>query len=271
MYGIMCPVARPLGSSGKRKGTTMNNDEQNWEQTINWERFDPPAGGRAFFDFMKASIPKLEAGVAKLRAEFEAETLRVTGHLEIAKLAERLQKEFDAIAESESFQRMLVGLDGQIKAVFPSGDVPTVSCWLRWGARITTALHNGSLLPGGWTKDKAKAERELATAENLRKFVTLFVSVSERDYKLRLAPIRIRTKLFREIAREVNALVAAGEALERGQLTEQFVSDFWVKAKEILTIARKTQKVCRQVRKTLDRKGESFWRETADCGLMASA
>ena len=249
----------------------MTNEEQNWENTIDWDRFDPPAGGRAFFDFMKASIPRLEAGVAKLRADFEAETWRMTGQLEIAKLAERLQKEFDAIAGSESFQRMLVGLDGQIKAVFPTGDVPTVSCWLRWGARITAALHNGSLLPDGWRKDKAKAERELATAENLRQFVTLFVSVSERDYKLRLAPIRYRTKLFREITREVNALVAAGEALDREQLTEQFVSDFWAKAKEILSIARKTQKTCRQVRKTLDRKGERFWRETADYGLVASA
>ena len=246
----------------------MNNDEQNWEETIDWGRFDPPAGGRAFFDFVKARIPELDAEVARLRAEYDAETWRIAGQLEIAKLADRLQKEFEAIAGSESFQRMLVGLDEKIGEVFASEDVPKISCWLRWGARITAALRNGSLLPEGWTKDKARAEREIGTAENLRKFAALYVSVSEGDYKLHLAPIRFRTKLFREVTREVNALVAVGEALEREQRTDLFASDFWAKAKEILSVARKMQKVCRQVRKTLERKGERFWRETADFGLL---
>ena len=269
MYGIMCPVARPLGSSGKRKGTTMNNDEQNWEQTINWERFDPPAGGREFFDYMKTSLPMLDEAIRLLRADYERETARLASQSEVARLAERLQREFDAIAGSEMFQRILEAMDKQVKVLFPCGELPTIGEWLRWGGHITRALRNGSLLPDGWQKDKAKAARELATAENLRKFVSLYVSVTEDDYRIRFAPIRLKTKLFREISKRVTQLVVTGEALEREQKNEGFVTKFWNKAREILDMARKTQKACRQMRKTIDRIGERYWREASEIEIFA--
>ena len=249
----------------------MTNEEQNWENTIDWDRFDPPAGGRAFFDNMKASIPQLDKSIAMLRTQYETESGRIARQAEVMKIAERLQKEFDAISESEAFRRVLNFMDTRVKLIFPRGEIPTIGEWLRWGGHITRALRNGSLLPDEWKKDRAKAEHELVTAETLRRFVALYVSVCEADYRLRYAPIRLRTKMFREISRDVSALVTTGEALDREQMTEAFVSGFWTKAKEILEIARKSQKACRQMRKTIDRIGERYWRETADFGLVASA
>ena len=118
----------------------MNNDEQNWEETINWERFDPPAGGRAFFDNMKASIPQLDKSIAQLRTQYETESGRIARQAEVMKIAERLQKEFDAISESEAFRRVLNFMDTRVKLIFPRGEIPTIGEWLRWGGHITRAL-----------------------------------------------------------------------------------------------------------------------------------
>lgn len=239
----------------------MNNDDRNWENKVDWESFDPPAGGREFYDHMKASILDLDAAVGELRAKRDAEAGRVARQSEVMRLAERLQREFDAIAGSEAFQRLLAAMDAKVKLVFPGGEVPTVGEWFRWGGHITKALRDGSLLPDDWRRDAAKAERELAAVENLRRFVALYVSVCESDYRTLFAPVRLRTKMFRETSRNVTALVAAGEALEREHATGGFVATFWNRAKEILEIARKTQKACRQTRKTLERMGDRFWDE----------
>ena len=100
----------------------MNNDEQNWENTIDWDRFDPPAGGREFFDYMKTSLPTLDEAIRLLRADYERETARLASQAEVMRLAERLQKEFDAISGSETFQRILAAMDSKVRLLFPHGE-----------------------------------------------------------------------------------------------------------------------------------------------------
>ena len=247
----------------------MTNEEQNWEEKIDWGRFDPPGGGRAFFESMKGIVPSLDAEIARLRGRFDAESGRMTDFEEIARLAGRLRREFTGLSESASFRRLVDFLDVHAEEIF-GGEAATIGTWLRLGDCITRALAHGTPLAERWKADKARAERELATAENLRRFVKLYVSVCEADYKIRFAPLRLRTKMFRDVTRDVGALVAAGETLDRELAGEGSGGGFWDRAKEILDVARKTQKACRLARKSLERKGDRFWLEQEESWRSAA-
>ena len=105
----MCRVGWPWWTPSKteRKGNEMNNDE-NWENEIDWSRRTAVVGGPIFYDFVKTqAIPALEEGprqMAAAKAESERKLQRWGA---IAERAANLSDCFAALTGEPDFMRMV--------------------------------------------------------------------------------------------------------------------------------------------------------------------
>ncbi len=100
--------------------------------------------------------------------------------------------------------------------------------------------------------------KEVASAIALRNLMGGFVTVCEIEFVLRHAPIRFRTRIFRDLVRELNAVTAAGETLNF-KFVPDYLARFEEGAEKIKTEVRRMKWICKLLRKEIERHGETFW------------
>ena len=108
----------------------MNNDE-NWENEIDWSRRTSVVGGPAFYEFVKTqAIPVLDDGIRQLeaaKARCEDKMRRWGG---IAERAGKLADSFAALIECEDFMSMVQDFDEKTTEMFKGAGCPTLGGWM---------------------------------------------------------------------------------------------------------------------------------------------
>ena len=112
-------------------------------------------------------------------------------------------------------------------------------------------MRSRSEIPDELKRDVAKVGSGIANAEPLRDFLKGYVEVAEMDFRLRNAPARFKTKLFRGALRLVNVLVATGEKINP-ELSPEFLNPLMVEADRIKAMAARTQKTLRIAKKVIE-------------------
>ena len=107
---------------------------------------------------------------------------------------------FASLTECEEFMTMIHDFDEKTTEMFKGEAIPTLGGWLRLGKRFTVAMRDGSSVPTKYTAELAAIQREIASATAVRNILRSFVSASDNDYRLRCAPERFRTRVFRDLA-----------------------------------------------------------------------
>ena len=92
----------------------------------------------------------------------------------------------------------------------------------------------------------------------VRDILRSFVSANDNDYRLRCAPERFRTRVFRDLAQNFNDIVASASQIDLDDLpsTANGVTDA---LKIIIDVSRKMQGICRRAKKDIKRHGGRFW------------
>ena len=237
----------------------MANDTD-WEAGLDWGKFDP-IGGKRFYLFVKGSaIKSLNEGIVQLTALKAEKDRKLRSWGEVAGLAARLDDEFRKLVESEAFKGAVEDIDKRAFLRFDDGTRMTLGLWIECGRSITATLRKGSIVPEGRRREAAEVGAELAKAETLRDFLKGYVELSENDYRLRNAPVRFKTKIFRDALRNVNALVAAGAKINDGAIPD-FLMPIKDEVDQIKEMAAKTQRTLRLAKKAIERIGDRFWAE----------
>ena len=176
----------------------MKNDE-NWESEIDWSKRTTVVGGTAFYEFVKdKAIPVLDDGIRQLeaaKARCEDKMRRWGG---IAERAGKLADSFAALIECEDFMSMVQDFDEKTTEMFKGAGFPTLGGWMRIGKRFTDALRDGSSVPTKYGRELAAVNTDIANASAVRDVLRHFVAASDDDYRLRCAPERFRTRVFRD-------------------------------------------------------------------------
>ena len=182
----------------------MTESYENWEKGIDWSRRTSVVGGPAFYDFIKTkAIPALEDGLRQLeatKANCEDRMRRWGG---IAERAEKLSASFAALTECEDFMTLIHDFDEKTAAIFAGERIWTLSDWLRIGKKLTDAMRDGSSVPTKYALELADVKRDMASASAVLNILRSFVSASDNDYRLRCAPERFRTRVFRDLAQDL--------------------------------------------------------------------
>jgi len=237
----------------------MQNDE-NWQAAIDWSTFDP-VGGIRFHDFIKVKCAAaLAVGIAELERMKAEREEKIRRWEELAKLFTRLDEDFATLRATPDFVEMMNDVDLKALLLFPAEKFITIERWVRWGEFLAKSLKTTSRIPPRFRAELAGITRDLANANTLKSFFAAYVAACEKDFLLRRAPLRYRTKLFREMARDVAALVALGEQINL-ETAPEFVKTLADQVTKIKELARRTAKTCRLAKKAIERSGESFWRD----------
>ena len=110
----------------------------------------------------------------------------------------------------------------------------------------------------------------LAIATAVRDILRSFVSANDNDYRLRCAPEKYRTRIFRDLAQDFSDIVAASATIELAKLpdTVSGVSDALA---VIIDVAKKMQGICRRAKKDIKRLGSLYWAKLDTWDAMRSA
>lgn len=150
--------------------------------------------------------------------------------------------------------RMIDDFDERTTEMFKGERIPTLGGWVRLGIRFTAAMRDGSSLPTKYSAELNAIQREIAAASAVRNILRSFVSVSDNDYRLRCAPEKYRTRVFRDLSQDFNDIVAASTAVDFKELPDTMngVSDALA---VIIEVAKKMQGICRRAKKDIKRLG----------------
>ena len=235
----------------------MANDA-NWEAQLDWSKIEP-VGGIGFYNFIKGSaIKSMDEGLRQLLEYKEDKERRLRGWDEIAAVAQRLDDDFQRIVGADIFKSTIRRIDQKACLLYPDGTKMTIERWIEFGVLFTKTLREGSEIPDELKKDVAKVAGDIAKAETLRDFLKGYIEVAEMDFRLRNAPARFKTKLFRDTLRLVNALVAMGEKV-KVEVLPGFLVPLAVEVGKIKEMAVRTQKTMRLAKKAIERVGDRFW------------
>ena len=273
-YGIMCHrwVAEVDTLETKnRKDTMMTESYENWESRIDWSRRTSVVGGPAFYDFIKAkAIPALEDGLRQLESTKVNCEDRMRRWGEIAVRAEKLSASFVALTECEDFMTLIHDFDEKTAAVFAGERIWTLSDWLRIGKKLTDAMRDGSSVPTKYASELADVKRDMASASAVRNILRSFVSASDNDYRLRCAPERFRTRVFRDLAQDFGNIVESAATVKLERIPD-FLHGIGEALKAIIDVANKMQGICRRAKKDMKRHGSAFWAKLDEWNAMRAA
>ena len=178
----------------------MQNDE-NWENEIDWSKRTAVVGGPIFYDFVKTqAIPALDEGLAQMADAKAAEERKLRRWNAIAERAAKLSDCVAALTEEEDFMRMVHDFDESTKALFKGECIPSIGAWLLIGKRFTDAMKKGSTVPAKYEAELNSVTQEIASMTAVRDIFRSFVAASDNDYRLRCAPARFRTRVFRDLS-----------------------------------------------------------------------
>ena len=198
----------------------MNNDE-NWENEIDWSKRTAVVGGERFYDFVKAkAIPVLEDGLKQLAAAKAESERKLNRWSAIAERASKLSECFAALTGEEDFMRMVHDFDESTRAMFKGECIPSIGAWLLIGKRFTDAMAGGSTVPEKYEKQLEEVKREIAIATAVRDILRSFVAANDNDYRLRCAPERFSMRVFRDLAQNFNDIVDSAAKFDFGELPD---------------------------------------------------
>ena len=248
----------------------MNNDE-NWEKEIDWSKRTAVVGGPIFYEFVRSkAIPALDEGLAQMADAKAAEERKLRRWNAIAERAAKLSDCFAALTEEEDFMRMVHDFDESTKALFKGECIPSIGAWLLIGKRFTDAMKKGSTVPAKYEAELNSVTQEIASMTAVRDIFRSFVSASDNDYRLRCAPERFRTRVFRDLSQDFGDIVSAASQIDLDDLpaTVNGVTDA---LKVIIDVSRKMQGICRSAKKDIKRHGGRFWSKLDEWNAMRSA
>ena len=254
-----------------RKDTMMAESYESWEQEIDWSRRTAVVGGSAFYDFVKAkALPALEDGLRQLeatKANCEERMRRWGG---IAERAEKLSASFAALTECEDFMTLIHDFDEKTAALFAGERIWTLSDWLRIGKKLTDAMRDGSSVPTKYASELANVKRDMASVSAVRNILRSFVAASDNDYRLRCAPARFRTRVFRDLSQNFNDIVESSLKVDFAELPMS-IDSLSQTLKVIIDVSLKMQGICRRAKKDIKRRGSAFWAKLDAWNALRSA
>ncbi|MCR5414307.1 MAG: hypothetical protein K6F50_06230 [Kiritimatiellae bacterium] len=243
---------------------------ENWEKGCGWETLEP-AGGREFHAFVKdEAIPVLRKGIEELEAmkRKNAETMRRWG--EIAGRAESLFGCFTALTGSEDFMTMVRDFDFRAAGIFGKGTFHAIEDWLEAGIRLTRAMKNGSSVPRRYAEESAAVERDLKSTAAVRDILAAFLAASDDDRRLKLAPVKYRTRIFRDLTQNIAAINEAKTRLNPDKVPA-FLEGIMPRIGIITEFSGRLQAICRAAKKKIKRHGSEFWTRLDDWMAMRRA
>ena len=165
---------------------------------------------------------------------------------------------------------MIHDFDEKTTEMFKGEAIPTLGGWLRLGKRFTDAMRDGSSVPTKYAAELADVYRDMANAKSVRDILRSFVSASDNDYRLRCAPERFRTRVFRDLSQNFSDIVATASQIDIDDLPATFngVTDA---LKVIIDVSRKMQGICRRAKKDIKRHGGSFWSKLDEWNALRRA
>ena len=273
-YGIMCHrwVAEVDTLETKnRRDTMMTESYENWEKGIDWSRRTSVVGGPAFYDFVKAkALPALEDGLRQLEATKASCEDRMRRWGGIAERADKLSASFVALTECEDFLTLIHDFDEKTAAIFAGERIWTLSDWLRIGKKLTDAMRDGSSVPTKYASELADVKRDMASASAVRNILRSFVSASDNDYRLRCAPERFRTRVFRDLAQDFGNIVESAAMVNIERIPD-FLHGIGEALKVIIEVANRMQGICRRAKKDMKRHGSRLWAKLDEWNAMRNA
>ena len=248
----------------------MENDE-NWESEIDWSRRTSVVGGSAFYDFVKGkALPALDDGIRQLDAAKAACEDKIRRWCEITRRAGAFAESFEALTGCEDFMAMVRDFDDKTTEMFKGEGFPTLGLWLRIGRRFTDALRDGTSIPKKYGDELAAVKRDASNATAVRDILRLFVSASDNDYRLRCAPPRFRTRVFRDFARDVGDLVQVGTKINFGAIPA-FLDGIAEPLQVIIDVGGRLHGICRRTKKAIKHSGGAFWARLDEWNAMRLA
>ena len=248
----------------------MTESYESWEQGIDWSMRTSVVGGPVFYEFVKAkAIPALEDGLRQLEATKASCEDRMRRWGGIAERAEKLSASFAALTECEDFMMLIHDFDAKTAAIFAGERIWTLTDWLRIGKRLTDAMRDGSSVPTKYATELADVKRDMANAASVRDILRSFVSASDNDYRLRCAPERFRTRVFRDLAQDFGNIVASAATVNFERMPD-FLHGIGEALKVIIEVAERMQGICRRAKKSMKRQGGAFWSRLDEWNAMRS-
>lgn len=238
---------------------------------IDWSKRTSVVGGPIFYDFVKAkAIPALEDGLRQLETAKASCEDRIRRWGCIAERAGKLSDCFALLTECEDFMTLIHDFDEKTAAIFAGERIWTLTDWLRIGKKLTNAMRDGSSVPTKYASELAEVKRDMASASAVRNILRSFVSASDNDYRLRCAPERFRTRVFRDLAQDFGNIVesAAMVNLER---VPDFLHGIGEALKVIIEVSERMHGICRRAKKDMKRNGSKFWAKLDEWNAMRSA
>ena len=248
----------------------MQNDE-NWENEIDWSKRTAVVGGPIFYDFVKTqAIPALDEGLRQMAAAKAESERKLQRWGAIAERAANLSDCFAALTGEPDFMRMVHDFDEGTKAMFEGESIPSIGAWLIIGKRLTDAMKNGSTVPRKYEEELNSVNREIAAATAVRNILRSFVSASDNDYRLRCAPERFRTRVFRDLAQDFASIVESAATVKLERIPD-FLHGIGEALKVIIEVAERMQGICRRAKKDMKRHGSKFWAKLDEWNAMRNA
>ena len=248
----------------------MTESYEKWESGIDWSKRTSMVGGPAFYDFVKAkALPALEDGLRQLETAKASCEDRIRRWGCIAERAGKLSDCFALLTECEDFMTLIHDFDEKTAAIFAGERIWTLSDWLRIGKKLTDAMRDGSSVPKKYASELADVKRDMASASAVRNILRSFVSASDNDYRLRCAPERFRTRVFRDLAQDFGNIVESAAMLKLERIPE-FLHGIGEALKVIIEVANRMQGICRRAKKDMKRHGNTFWAKLDEWNAMRS-
>ena len=248
----------------------MQNDE-NWESKIDWSKRTSVVGGPMLYEFIKTqALPTLDEGIQALEAAKSVCEDKMRRWGAIAERAGKLAECFASLTECEDFVTMIRDFDEKTTEMFKGEAIPTLGGWLRLGKRFTDAMRDGSSVPTKYTSELADINRDIANATAVRDVFRAYVSASDDDYRLRCAPERYRTRVFRDFSKDVGDIAEAGSRVNFVSMPD-FLNGVGEALKAIIEVGNMMQGVCRRAKKDIKRHGSAFWSKLDEWNAMRRA
>ena len=245
--------------------------DENWEDAIDWSKRTAVVGGPIFYEFIRTqAIPVLDEGLKEMAAAKAACENKMRRWSGIAERSQRLAECFTALVEDADFMRMIDDFDTKTCEMFKGEGIPTLGEWVRIGFRFTAAMRDGSSLPTKYESELAALNRDIALGTAVRDILRSFVVASDHDYRLRCAPERFRTRVFRDLSQSIGELVAAGAKINFDNFPS-YLAGIEKQLKVIVDFGGKMQGICRRAKKDIKRHGGRFWSKLDEWNALRRA
>ena len=112
------------------------------------------------------------------------------------------------------------------------------------GLTLLVPMKKGSTVPAKYEAELNSVTQEIASMTAVRDIFRSFVAASDNDYRLRCAPTRFRTRVFRDLSQNFNDIVESSLKVDFAELPKA-IDSLSQTLKVIIEVSRKMQGICR--------------------------